>query len=101
MNNSSRTAWTVAGVLAILLIIMTIMWGRESGAFGGGDLAAQRDRVAEACRSVDDLDSAACRDALEDLARLLGRFERRLERQADDVEASVEVNATTSVESGQ
>ena len=97
MNNKLRTAWAVAGIFAILFVIMTIMWGRETGFFGG-DLATQRERVAEACRTADDLDTVACRNALEDLARLLSRFENRLERMGGDTS---EMTATTSVEVGQ
>lgn len=101
MDTKLRTAWAVAGVLAILLIVTTVMWGRESGVFGGGDLAAQRDRVENACRTADDLDSAACRDALADLARLLARFERRLERAEEDAETTVEGNVESTIEVGQ
>jgi len=97
MNNKLRTAWAVAGILAILLVIMTVMWGRASGAFGD-NLTAQGDKVAEACKSADDLNSPACRDALDDLARLLARFERRIERQQDDANAAKVEVATTTVE---
>lgn len=100
MDTKLRTAWAVAGVLAILLIIMTVMWGREAGVFGG-DLAAQRDRVESACRTADDLDSAACRAALTDLAKLLARFERRLERAEEDAEPTVEGTTESTVEVGQ
>lgn len=97
MDKKLRTAWTVAAVLAVLLVIMTVMWGRASGVFtlGAEDLAAQREKISEACASADDLDTPACRDALDDLARLLGRFERKLDR---DQEKEVNVNATSTVE---
>ena len=83
MDNKLRTAWAVAGIFAVLFIVMTVMWARESGVFGG-DLASQRERVAEACRTADDLQTEGCRAALEDLARLLARFEKRLERMGGD-----------------
>jgi hypothetical protein len=85
MDKKLRTAWTVAAVLAVLLVIMTVMWGRASGTFtlGAEDLAAQREKISEACGNADDLDTPACRDALDDLARLLGRFERKLEREQE------------------
>ncbi|MEK9184331.1 MAG: hypothetical protein AAB892_01210, partial [Patescibacteria group bacterium] len=84
----------VAGILAVLLIIMTVMWGRESGTFtlGAEDLSDQRNKVAEACKSADDLESPACKDALDDLARLLGRFDKKLEKNKKiDGEASTTV----------
>lgn len=97
MNTKLRTAWTVAAVLAVLLIIMTIMWGRASGVFtlDAGDLERQREEIAEACG--DQIDTPACRDALDDLARLLARFERQIDRESDDAESG----ATTTVEVGQ
>ncbi len=93
MDKKLRTAWTVAGILAVLLIIMTVMWGRASGTFtlGAEDLAEQRNKVAEACKSADDLQSPACKDALDDLARLLGRFDKKLEKDK-------QAEATTTVE---
>lgn len=94
MDKKLRTAWTVAGILAVLLIIMTVMWGRESGTFtlGAEDLSDQRNKVAEACKSADDLESPACKDALDDLARLLGRFDKKLEKNKKiDGEASTTV----------
>lgn len=102
MNNKLRTAWAVAGILAILLVIMTVMWARESGAFtlGAEDLEAQREKIANACGSADELDTPACRDALDDLARLLGRFERKLEREKKDAEGGAP-GATTTIEVGE
>lgn len=96
MDKKLRTAWTVAGILAILLIIMTVMWGRASGTFtlGAEDLSDQRNKVAEACKSADDLQSPACKDALDALARLLGRFDKKLER---DREAEGEASTTIEV----
>lgn len=97
MNNKLRTAWTVAGVLAVLLIIMTGLWVNERGLFtlDARDLERSRDEISTACASAETLDTPACRDALDGLARLLGRFERQLERQSDDT------TATTTVEVGQ
>lgn len=97
MDKKLRTAWTVAAVLAVLLVIMTVMWGRASGTFtlGAEDLAAQREKISEACGSADELDTPACRDALDDLARLLGRFERKLDREQ---EKETEGSASTTVE---
>lgn len=94
MNTKLRTAWTVAAVLAVLLVIMTVMWGRASGVFtlDAGDLERQREEIAEACG--DDIESPACKDALDDLARLLERFERKLDRESEDA-------ATTTPEAGQ
>ena len=99
MNNKLRTAWTVAAVLAVLLVIMTVLWGRASGIFtlGAEDLAEQRERISEACGSADELDSPACRDALSDLANLLERFERRLEREREDA-ADAAGGATSTAE---
>lgn len=100
MNNKLRTAWTVAGIFAVLFIVMTVMWAQATGFFGN-NLAAQREKVSEACKTADDLKSAACRDALDDLARLLSRFDRQLERMGGDTEATVNGSAGATVEFGQ
>jgi hypothetical protein len=95
MNNKLRTAWTVAAVLAVLLIIMSGLYAKERGLFtlDARDLERQRDDIAKACGSADELDTPACRDALDDLARLLGRFEKKLDR-----DQKAEGNASTTVE---
>ncbi|HEX5774649.1 MAG TPA: hypothetical protein VFY28_01665 [Candidatus Paceibacterota bacterium] len=101
--NKSRLPWIVSGVLAVLLIIMTVLWGRASGAFtlDARDLEAERERLTEVCQTSEDLSSRACREALDDLAGLLQRFENRLQREARDAQkalesATIEVSTTTA-----
>lgn len=98
-----RLAWIVAGVFAVLFVIMTVLWARETGAFtlGAEDLAAEREKIVEACQTNEDLASPACRDALDDLARLLERFNNKLNREARDAQkalesATIEVSTSTA-----
>ncbi len=85
MNTTSklRTAWIVAGILAVLLIIMTALWARSSGAFtlDAKDLAAERNKVNQACDSGESLTTPECQDALESLTKLLKSFENKLNRE--------------------
>lgn len=101
MDTKLRTAWTVAAVLAILLIAMTIMWARASGALtlDSDDLARQSEKLDEACGTDAGINSPACREALDDLSALLGRFSNKLERESRNAATStmdVRVSTTTA-----
>ncbi len=94
--NSARTAWAVAAVLGVIVIILLAVMAkgqhdREQDPDyvldrGGSRIAEVRAEIAEKCEGADPYDQADCQDALEELSDVLGDFTEDLRR----------LNATTS-----
>lgn len=84
-NKKLKTAWAIAGVLAIILIVVTFLWIRAQNDLdrvldnGRTDIEAARDRIDAACEGPDASSNAACRDALDDLADILKDFSDNIE----------------------
>ena len=79
-------AWTVAGILAVLLVIsLFFLMNREKDLGtvlqeGKEDVSAQRDRVAEACNGTDEESAKDCNEELDELADILREFSRDIEK---------------------
>lgn len=84
-TKEARTAWIVAGVLAILLVIAVVLWvnaKRDLDAVlteGREDITQVRDRIAVDCRASDTASQERCQDHLEDLADILREFSEDIE----------------------
>jgi hypothetical protein len=78
-TNESRTAWIVAGVLLILLIIVGYLWLSQKQDLntvlqnGKTDIAAARDQITKDCQGPN-MDADACKADLNDLAGILSDF---------------------------
>jgi len=79
-------AWTVAGILAVLLVIALFFLMGERNDLGSvleegrEDITAQRDEIREACNSTDEASRARCNESLEELADILREFSLEIER---------------------
>jgi len=78
-TNESRTAWIVAGVLLILLIIVGYLWLSQKQDLntvlqnGKTDIASVRDQINTDCQGPT-MDQDACKADLNDLASILKDF---------------------------
>jgi len=97
-------AWTVAGILAVLLAITLFFLmnpERNLGTVlqeGKEDVSAQRDRVEEACNGTDTQSKARCQDELNELSDILRDFSRDINRATSTMErqqVQVEIGTTT------
>ena len=97
-NQDAKTAWGIAGVLAIIVVIllgvMAYRWYDEQPKDygqvlqeGSEDITVIRDRIRMHCTATDEDSRARCADDLEDLGDILSEF-------SEDV-----ANSTTTVES--
>lgn len=101
-----RLAWGVAILFAVLFVLMSVLYARDTGAFtlGVEDLERERTKVTTTCQTAEDLNTSECQEALNDLGRVLKRFESRIKRQADDEKDAardVEVAPTSTAPLGQ
>lgn len=93
-KKESRTAWIIAGVLAVLLVIAVVFWmsaKKDLDAVlteGQEDITVLRDRIAVDCRATDQDSRERCQDHLEDLEDILVEF-------SEDVEEASETSTTT------
>lgn len=84
-KNKLTLAWTVAGILAILLIIalyfvMNPKKGLETVLQEGKeDITQQRGRIAEACEGTN-ADQNDCKNELDELADILRDFSRDIDK---------------------
>lgn len=98
MDKKLRTAWIVAGVLGVLLVIAVMMWlGAKKDLDsvlreGSEDIAAQRDRIEEVCDEKDAMNDKDCQDALDDLQKILKKFSKDLKSATTTGSASGSVN---------
>jgi signal transduction histidine kinase len=79
-------AWTVAGILAVLLVISLFFLMNQPKDLdtvlqeGKEDVTAQRDQVAEACNGSDAQSKARCQDELQELADILRDFSKDIDK---------------------
>jgi len=79
-------AWTVAGILAVLLVIALFFLmnpKKDLGTVlqeGKEDITEQRDRIAETCSGTDADSKADCADELEELADILRDFSKEIDK---------------------
>jgi hypothetical protein len=79
-------AWTVAGILAVLLIIslyFVMNPKKDLGTVlqeGKEDISAQRDRIAESCNGTDEQSREDCQKELDELADILRDFSNDIRR---------------------
>lgn len=82
-------AWTVAGILAVLLVIALFFLMNPERSLdqvlqdGKEDVTTQRERVSEAC---DGTSQAKCNRELEDLANILRDFSRDINKATSTME---------------
>lgn len=94
-NGNAKTGWIVAGILAIVVIVLAwMMWSNENqkdlGTVleeGRADIVTVRAEIQENCRGPQ-ADEAKCQASLADLAEILNEF-------SDDVE-DADTSTTTS-----
>lgn len=90
-------AWTVAGILAVLLVISLFFLMNQEKDLGTvlqegkEEVTAQRDRVAEAC---DGTDPDACNRELEDLSNILKEFSKDITKATSSMKAPVTASTT-------
>jgi len=84
-KKEARTAWIIAGVLAVLLVIAVIFWMNAKKDLdsvlqeGKEDITVIRDRIAVDCRATDTAAKERCQDHLEDLEDVLREFSEDIE----------------------
>lgn len=96
MNSQKQLtlAWTVAAILAALLVISLVMQfsqPKDLGTVlqeGKEDVTAQRDRVAEACNGTDAASQADCKNELQELADILREFSRDITKATSSAETA-------------
>lgn len=98
-KNKLTLAWTVAGILAVLLIIALYFVMNPQKDLqtvlqdGKEDITEQRDRIAEVCEGSE-ANQNDCQDELDDLADILRDFSRNI----DKATTSATVSATSSAQ---
>ncbi len=88
--NSVRTAWTVAAVLGVIVIILVVIMAKgqhdreRDPDFvldrGGSRIAEIRAEIAEKCEGEKPYEQADCQDTLEELSDILTDFTEDLHR---------------------
>jgi len=79
-------AWTVAGILAVLLLIALYFVMNPEKSLdtvlqeGKEDISAQRDRIEESCSGTDAASQEKCQDDLDELADILRDFSKDIEK---------------------
>lgn len=95
-TKESRTAWIIAGVLAVLLVIAVVFWMNTQKDLdavlteGREDITVVRDRIAVDCRATDTASQERCQDHLEDLADILEEFSEDVEEANDQATTTEE-----------
>lgn len=93
-KKEARTAWIVAGVLAVLLIITVIFWMNVKKDFdevqrdGYKNIGMLRDRIALDCPKEDAESQKRCRQHIDDLSTVLTEF-------SEDLKEATETATTT------
>lgn len=98
-KNKLTLAWTVAGILAVLLIIALYFVANPRKDLqtvleeGKEDITEQRDRIREVCEGTA-ANQNDCQDELDDLAEILRDFSRDI----DKATTSAAVSASSSAQ---
>ena len=86
-------AWTVAGILAVLLIIAVYfaMNPKKDLATvlqeGKEDISVQRDQIAMHCSGTDDASKKACQEDLDELTDILKEFSKDIKKASSTMPA--------------
>ncbi len=89
-KKEARTAWIVAGVLAVLLVIAVIFWMNANKDLeqvqrdGYQNIGMLRDRIALDCGKADVESEKRCRQHIDDLSAVLTEFSEDLQEAAED-----------------
>lgn len=92
-TKEARTAWIIAGILAVLLVIAVMLWMNAQKDLdavlqeGKEDITVIRDRIATDCYATDAASKDRCMDHLDDLEEVLREF-------SDDVEEAPVATST-------
>lgn len=95
-KKETRTAWIIAGVLAVLLVIAVVFWMNAKKDLdavlmeGQEDITVIRDRIEADCHATDAASKERCEDHLEDLADILREF-------SEDVDEAAAEEGTTTI----
>ncbi len=96
-TRESNTAWIIAGILFVLLIVVGYLWlsaPKDVQAVldeGYDNIAAQREELARACQSPEGT-REDCEEELQDLSELLAEFSAEI-----DAATTSEASASTTV----
>lgn len=83
-TQQNRTAWVVAGILAILLVVVLILWMNAKKDLdqvlmeGQEEIIDVRDQITQNC--ADGINSDNCQDTLDKLEDILIEFKRDVQR---------------------
>ncbi len=88
MNGNSKTGWIIAGILAVVVIIMLFMMWNDANSKNLGNVLEEgrtsiidlRAEIEKKCEGPE-ADEKACQDAIDDLSEVLKEF-------SEDVEAA-------------
>ena len=89
-RQEARTAWIIAGILAVLLVIAVIFWMNAKKdldtvlAEGQADIGAMRDKIAVDCHASDADSKKRCQEDLDDLSSILTEFSKNLDKAAPE-----------------
>lgn len=89
-KKETRTAWIIAGVLAVLLVIAVVFWMSAQKDLeavlseGREDITVLRDKIAVDCRATDTASKERCQDELADLADILREFSSDVDEAAEN-----------------
>jgi hypothetical protein len=88
MERSNNTGWIVAGVLAVVIVILLAMmwqqWNKEQHNLGmvlenGQErVAAARNQIAEDCQGSEGTEAASCKADLDQLSQVLEQFSKSI-----------------------
>lgn len=83
MRNKKKLPWIIAGVLAILLIVVTMLWVDALKRLNQGNMTEQRDLIREYCTKSDEENKRLCQKELEDLGKMLQDFAKESSNAAE------------------
>lgn len=84
-KKEARTAWIIAGILAVLLVIAVVFWMNAKKDLedvqrdGYTDIGAMRDLIALDCGKTDEKSTKLCAEHIDDLSEILKEFSKDLE----------------------
>ncbi len=85
-KKEARTAWIIAGILAVLLVIAVVFWMNAKKDLdtvlseGKEDITVLRDRIAVDCKGTDQASKDRCSDNLDKLSNVLKEFSKDVEK---------------------
>lgn len=91
-TRESNLAWWIAGILLILLIIVSYLWLSQKQSLptvldnGQNAISAERDQIAKDCNP--DANTPACKQDLSDLSSILAQFSANINNSSTTMGAS-------------